>query len=310
MTIDSVECGGGQPCPGMPTVTDHEGNVYGTVQIGSQCWMKENMRCRTSPSSGNEMVFSELIYSQVNKSATYPDKDERNVGTYGILYNWCAAMDVFYAEIGCPEIANSNTMRQYMDSVYEVTVNEYHRGICPSGWHIPSDADWAQLAMYVYNNDCYRCGDCNYPLNYRTTTTCIGKALASTMGWEIFDENTYESENFWGYGGTTCYVGYNPSTNNATGFSAMPAGYVELYMYHDTTNISTGLIDTNWVYTSHAHNFGEMARFWSSTNNDDDNTGNSFSLQYDDSSAIRRSRPLGRAQSVRCLRNAAFLPDE
>jgi len=42
----------GQPCPGMPTVTDHEGNVYNTVQIGTQCWTRENMRATTSPSTG------------------------------------------------------------------------------------------------------------------------------------------------------------------------------------------------------------------------------------------------------------------
>ena len=99
--------------------------------------------------------------------------------------------------------------------------------------------------------------------------------------------------------------------NNATGFSAMPAGYVELYMYHeDETNVPTGLIDTTWVYSSRAHNFGEIARFWSSTDDYNDNTGNTFSLQYDDSCGIRRDRPTGRGQSVRCLRNAAVLPDE
>lgn len=311
LTIDSVECGGGQPCPGMPTVTDHEGNVYGTVQIGSQCWTKENMRCYTSPSTGSNLVSSKFFASQVSKSATYPDKNESNVATYGVLYNWCAAMDIYNQAIGCPEITDSISMRQYMDSIFEFTANDYHRGICPPGWHIPSDADWAQLASYVFNNDCYRCGDCNFPLNYNYTTTCIGKSLASTTGWEVFDEDTYESGYFWGYGGSACYVGYNSFTNNATGFSAMPAGYVELYMYHeDETNVPTGLIDTTWVYSSRAHNFGEIARFWSSTDDYNDNTGNTFSLQYDDSCGIRRDRPTGRGQSVRCLRNAAILPDD
>ena len=57
-TANSGNPNDGQPCPGTPTVTDHEGNVYNTVQIGNQCWTKENLRTTTSPSTGTYLIPS------------------------------------------------------------------------------------------------------------------------------------------------------------------------------------------------------------------------------------------------------------
>ena len=65
----------GQPCPGMATITDYDGNVYNTVAIGQQCWMKENLRT-THSSTGSPIVY--------NTNTTIPK--------YGYLYSWDMAM--------------------------------------------------------------------------------------------------------------------------------------------------------------------------------------------------------------------------
>ena len=95
------------------------------------------------------------------------------------------------------------------------------QGICPTGWHVPSDAEWSQLTDYVSSKSQYYCS--NNPEN-------IAKALASTSNWSS--------------SATTCVVGNTPSNNNATGFSALPAG----------------------AYTDNGyHNSGTNALFWSAT---------------------------------------------
>lgn len=177
---------GDNSCPGTPTVSDHEGNVYNTVQIGTQCWTRENMRCTTSPTTGTNFM------------GLYLNNDTSTAATYGLLYNWDAAMS-----------------------------------ICPQGWHLPSVAEWTQMLNYVQSQSEYWCGNNN---------TYIAKALASETGWvtgaaaeSVLEEiastiltgvliEAYDSLGYFDLEGG-CAVSNNPSSNNATGFSALPAGY-------------------------------------------------------------------------------------
>ena len=97
------------------------------------------------------------------------------------------------------------------------------RGICPLGWHVPCDEEWDTLFDYVSSQSGFLCnGDSDY----------IAKALAST--------------NYWNTDTATCTVGNDISANDATGFSAVPAGFFDYYLLAV-------------VYT------GEDAYFWSST---------------------------------------------
>ncbi len=252
-------------CPGAATVTDHEGNVYNTVQIGNQCWTRENMRCTTSPSTGTSILeFPAGYYSYTGKKAYYVNGDSANTLTYGLLYNWAAAVDTFHTDYGETSTSASH--------VLSVTFSGNRRGICPAGWHVPSHAEWTQLTNYVYNNG-YQCPGCSGTIN-AAKADCIAKALASQTGWDS--------------SGSAYAVGNDPSTNNATGFSALPAGYY-------TGSGSSG-------YYAGGYTFGTSTHYWSSTQSDGPYALKHY-LSYSSSSVGRNSYLKLQGYSVRCVKD-------
>ena len=151
----------------LDAVTDIDGNHYDAVQIGNQVWMAQNLR--TTHFADN-----------TEAGGTSPDGDENNVEAYGRLYVWNAVMHDAPSSTANPSGV---------------------QGVCPDGWHVPSDAEWTQLTDYIISCGYYACG--NDP-------TAIAKALADTIGWKIsYAENA---------------VGNNLAANNTTGFSVRPAG--------------------------------------------------------------------------------------
>ena len=152
------------------TVKDYDGNTYSTVQIGEQCWMKENLRT-THFSDGTAIPDgSDGDDKRADVKPYYYDYSGSNIplSARGYLYNWTAA-----------------------------------KRACPTGWHLPSDREWKSLTSYVYNQSKYVCGG---------YTESIAKALASTEYWERSEDNE-------------CSAGdQSRHPNNATGFSAVPAG--------------------------------------------------------------------------------------
>ena len=96
------------------------------------------------------------------------------------------------------------------------------RGICPAGWHVPNDDEWSNLFNYVSNVNAYRCND---------HITYIAKSLASKDYWDTFSGN--------------CVPGNNQNDNNATGFSAIPAGC------GNTSFTSSGFETLFWTSTSY-----------------------------------------------------------
>ena len=233
LMFDSVRTDG-LPCSGTPTITDIDGNVYNTVMIGTQCWMKENLR--TTHYADNTPIPAGEAYSLTEPYRYAPNNDEVNVAAYGYLYNWPAVMH---------GAASSNVNPSGV------------QGICPTGWHVPSNEEWVQLADYVSSRSGYVCGDDNGN---------IAKALSAATGW---DEINGE-----------CRVGNDQSSNNATGFSAVPAG----------------------IYNGDYIAFGGSAFFWSATVVDL-NSAYCRNLAYTTYRLLYDDQYKGRGFSVRCLRD-------
>ncbi|MFO7658523.1 MAG: FISUMP domain-containing protein [Bacteroidales bacterium] len=113
------------------TFTDpRDGNVYKIVTIGSQIWMAENLRYLpgvASSSSGSNTNTRYYVYDYNGMNVSVA-KATTNYQTYGVLYNWPAAM------------AGASSSSSNPSGV---------QGICPVGWHLPSDAEWTQLTDYL-----------------------------------------------------------------------------------------------------------------------------------------------------------------
>ena len=93
-------------------VDTRDSKSYSTVPIGSQCWMKENLNYDQS-SYGNDWCY--------NDDPNYCD-------LYGRLYDWAAVMQVS---------SSSNSIPSGV------------QGVCPAGWHVPSDAEWTVLTDFL-----------------------------------------------------------------------------------------------------------------------------------------------------------------
>jgi uncharacterized protein (TIGR02145 family) len=104
------------PCPGLDSI-NYSGQLYHTVQIGSQCWLKENL---------NVGIMKPAVKDQINNDTIEKycyNNDPANCNTYGGLYQWREAM--------------------------RYTKKQGARGICPIGWHIPIANEFGTLKSSV-----------------------------------------------------------------------------------------------------------------------------------------------------------------
>ena len=236
---------------GCGTVIDYDSNIYNTVRLGNQCWMKENLRT-THYSDGTAIEAGGSNSSSTNAYYYTPNKPI----VYGFLYNWKAVMH---------------------DTPSSETNPSGVQGICPTGWHVPSDTEWSQLTDYVSDQSQYVYGNIG-----------VAKALADSLGWYYTAQTVFNIQ-------STVY--YQMDSNNTTGFSALP----------------TGAFLNGVIFNANILPGGEMpidnsggAYFWSSTapNNNAASYGAYIRFFVGSSSSvgrINRDRKFG--FSVRCLRD-------
>ncbi len=139
------------------TVTDIDGNIYQTVKIGDQWWMAENLKVthyRNGDAIPKVTDADQWFILNTGAYCIY-NNDINNADTYGNLYNWYAVND--------------------------------SRNIAPSGWHMPSNAEWQTLIDYLGGE------------------SVTGGKLKET--------------------GTTHWDSPNKGATNESGFAALPGGY-------------------------------------------------------------------------------------
>lgn len=168
-TLYEFEIREGIRCPGTPTVTDIEGNIYSTVQIGwqigGQCWMQENLKT-TTYKNGTPIpnIPDDTEWSSLTSGAyVWYDNDSSWKDLYGAIYNGHTVIDT--------------------------------NGLCPIGWHVPSDDEWTELTDYLGgvnapNGDMLKsCREVNSYLYGNCNTT-------EHPRWEWWDDSIYGTDDY------------------------------------------------------------------------------------------------------------------
>lgn len=133
------------------TMTDsRDGQTYKTVTIGTQTWMAENLNYAYT-----EVPFKYKDYTSDSTSWCYKN-DAANCAKYGRLYTWAVAMD---------SVGEWSTNGKGCGFEKECSPTYPVRGICPKGWHLPTNVEWGTL------------------LTVAGGKSAAGKVLKSQSGW-------------------------------------------------------------------------------------------------------------------------------
>jgi uncharacterized protein (TIGR02145 family) len=185
----------GTPCEGIPTV-EYAGKTYHTVQVGSQCWLKENLDVGTminvSSNQANNSITEKYCY----------DNDSMKCKIYGGYYQW--------------------------DEVMQYSVTEGAQGICPTGWHVPTYAEFQTCSTTVSGD-----GNALKVLGVGSwygegTNTSGFSAVIAGDGYNGVFENLYTLTSFWS------------STRGPEPYADYP---YDFSLYYDYSDISIGYHD-------------------------------------------------------------------
>ncbi len=169
------------------TMTDIEGNVYETVEIGELEWMRENLGTMTF--NNGELIPTGFSAEEwINYSGTGP------------------AVEIFWAiEFGPIDYEAREKIHEDYGALYNFMAASDPRGLCPTGWRVATKQDWQQLLSYVENINNFEVG--NQLKSCRQQNSPLGGECATMEDpyWEDYDQTNY---------GLDLY-----------GFSAIPGGH-------------------------------------------------------------------------------------
>lgn len=176
-------------CSGGPTtITDIDGNIYNVISIGGKCWTKENLKTTKYRNGDNISTnLSDADWSNATSGAfAINSNDMANESKYGKLYNYYAVAD--------------------------------SRGLCPTGWHVPSNSEFNLLLKGI---------------DPQADTSCVNMCIISQTAADALKEI-----------GITHWANAGNSTNSS-GFTGLPGGY----RYKDGTYNNSSIYAYWWSST-------------------------------------------------------------
>jgi uncharacterized protein (TIGR02145 family) len=141
----------------------YEGQTYRTVQIGNQVWMAENLNVGTMVTKENNSQDN----GEIEKFCFFDDPE--NCRKFGGFYQW-------------------EEMMQYKNLRHDPNNPVVTQGICPSGWHIPTDDEWKILEGRVDSK--FGVGDPEWDKQQGIRGSDVGLKLRSKTGWYDYDNGT------------------------------------------------------------------------------------------------------------------------
>ncbi|WP_407441364.1 fibrobacter succinogenes major paralogous domain-containing protein [Fibrobacter sp.] len=191
-----------------------DGQVYKTVTIGTQTWMAENLNYDPGDVSGMGSYAWSGCYYNASSNCT----------KYGRLYTWEVAMDD--ASCGYGETCNAS-----------LNPSTPVRGVCPSGWHLPSHREFEELINYI---------DPSFGYNHTddASSSTAGEYLKSKSGWDS-----------------------NGNGTDAYGFSALPGGSGDISdNFYDAGSValfwSSGVYNSDYAFHLHLTYSNERASLY------------------------------------------------
>jgi uncharacterized protein (TIGR02145 family)/prepilin-type N-terminal cleavage/methylation domain-containing protein len=235
----TTDCTGGAEATSGTFIDARDGQEYAWAKFGDQTWMAENLNYDNG-------CFSITWVDDSDEGwCGYYDNDETTYSVYGMLYQWSAAMNG--------------------------TTTEGAQGICPDGWHLPTDAEWTTLTNYVIAET-------------DAETSTVARWLKSCR--QVDNVNASACLNPLGGAGTNTpdHPRWNSNAShygiNAYNFSAFPTGF-------RTVNGNFGSFGVACFWSSYSSVSFAWARLLTSSGSGVDRFGDSFANGF----------------SVRCLQD-------